>query len=459
MDVSELSGEELVGLVLGPYHIEAVVGFGGMAVVYRALQESIGRSVALKVPRKEFTSDPRFLERFKMEARRSANLEHENILPIYDAGVIEGIQFIAMRYVDGRSLQAILQAHKKLELGEAIRILAAVCAAMDFAHSRKIIHRDLKPSNILIENETGRVFVVDFGISASFDANSNPTLTGMIGTPGYLSPEQIKGTGVSPASDIFAVGALAYQMITGVCPFHGDDQWTILYSTVHEDPPAPSFYDPSIPPEVNDAIMRTIRKNPEDRFACALDFARALGCDQAGWQASVSSRRRPLRNRVRKAIAIAAVTLVLTGLAAAWRPMAKAIWKPTAAYQPSVSDTPADIPAVNEPAAPENPTIVIPAQTKPIQPPALPFEIKPVPQVSAKIQEKAPARPVASVHAKQPTVRPPRPRGIHRNTTKPRSIAGPARQAPHSLLPPPDEPSGPSRRSSSSGNAPPPAAD
>jgi serine/threonine-protein kinase len=254
-----------------------------MGVVYRATDPTIGRTVALKTIRSELVGQAvggsigQLAERFRNEARAAGSLNHRNIVTIYDAGEHQGTFFIAMEYLEGTTLQKLIADRRSLRPEEVVRIGGQICEGLEFAHARGIVHRDIKPANIIITND-GTAKITDFGIAKAEQAlTAQLTLTGQIvGTPDYMSPEQVKGILVDGRSDLFSLGVVLYQMSTGEKPFPGESVTTIIYKIVHETPIAPHALDASVPAGLSAVITRSLAKSPEARFPTARAMGDAL---------------------------------------------------------------------------------------------------------------------------------------------------------------------------------------
>ena len=261
-------------LIDGRYRVISRVGSGGMAEVYCADDAQLGRRVAVKLLHERFAQDEEFVERFRREASSAASLSHANIVSVYDRGEWSGTYYIAMEYLDGRSLDSIVREEAPLTPERAIEITEQVLRAARFAHRRGVVHRDLKPHNVIIDDE-GRVKVTDFGIARA--GASEITQTGSImGTARYLSPEQAQGQAVSPRSDLYAIGIMLYELLTGTVPFEGDSVVAIALRHLSEPPRPPSSFVPSISPSLDAIVMRALEKSPERRFADADEFLTAL---------------------------------------------------------------------------------------------------------------------------------------------------------------------------------------
>src|SRR4051812_1441603 len=247
------------------YSIVSRIGSGGMADVYCAQDLQLGRKVALKLLYRRFAEDEEFVERFKREASAAAGLQHPNVVGVYDRGEWDGTYYIAMEYLEGRSLKQVLQEEGPLPADRAIDIVIQILRAARFAHQRGIIHRDIKPHNVILDEE-GRAKVTDFGIARA--GASDMTETGSImGTAQYLSPEQAQGHAVSAQSDLYAIGIVLYELLTGRVPFDGDSPVTIALKQVSELPIPPSAFNPSVPPELDAIVLRALEKDPARRFA------------------------------------------------------------------------------------------------------------------------------------------------------------------------------------------------
>jgi beta-lactam-binding protein with PASTA domain len=258
----------------GRYEVLSRIGTGGMADVYLARDQLLGRQVAVKLLHHRFAEDQEFVERFRREASSAASLSHPNVVAIFDRGEWDGTYYIAMEYLPGRPLKTVVREQSPLDPISAIDIVVQILHAARFAHSRGVIHRDLKPHNVILDEE-GRAKVTDFGIARA--GVSDMTLTGSImGTAQYLSPEQARGQAVSAASDIYAVGIVLYELLTGAVPFDGETAVTIALKQVSATPPPPSAMNAAVPPELDAVVLRALAKNPAERFADANEFLAAL---------------------------------------------------------------------------------------------------------------------------------------------------------------------------------------
>src|SRR6478609_6049072 len=266
-------------IIDGRYRVVARIGSGGMADVYLAEDSLLGRHVALKVLHPQFAEDQEFVERFRREASSAAALSHPNIVGIFDRGEWNGTYYIAMEYVAGRSLKAIVRENGPLEPDTAIDTVIQILRAARFAHRRGVIHRDLKPHNVILD-EDGRARVTDFGIARA--GASDMTLTGSImGTAQYLSPEQAQGYAVSAASDIYSVGVILYELLTGAVPFEGETAVAIAFKQVSAVPRPPSELNPALPASLDAVVLRALAKDPIERYADDDELIAALEAERA----------------------------------------------------------------------------------------------------------------------------------------------------------------------------------
>ncbi len=258
----------------GRYRVLHRIGSGGMADVYLAHDSQLGRQVALKLLHRRFAEDEQFVERFRREASSAAGLQHPNVVAVYDRGAWEGTYYIAMEYLQGRTLKQVCRDEAPLPPVRAIDLALPILQAARFAHRRGIVHRDLKPQNVMVDDE-GAVKVTDFGIARA--GASDMTETGSImGTAQYLSPEQAQGKDVGPPSDLYSIGIILYEMLTGRVPFDGDSPVTIALKQVSEDPVPPRDLVPGIPEDLEAIVMWSLRKDPGERPVDADAMIRAL---------------------------------------------------------------------------------------------------------------------------------------------------------------------------------------
>ncbi|MCW3019564.1 MAG: pknB [Solirubrobacterales bacterium] len=261
-------------IIDGRYRVISRLGSGGMADVYLAQDQLLGREVAVKVLHHHFAEDQEFVERFRREASSAAGLSHPNIVAIFDRGEWNGTYYIAMEYVAGRTLKAIVREQGALDPASAIDIVVQILRAARFAHKRGVIHRDLKPHNVILDEE-GRARVTDFGIARA--GASDMTLTGSImGTAQYLSPEQAQGLAVTSASDLYSVGVILYELLTGAVPFEGETAVAIAFKQVAAEPQPPSALRQGIPASLDAVVLRELAKDPAQRYADADELIAAL---------------------------------------------------------------------------------------------------------------------------------------------------------------------------------------
>ena len=264
----------------GRYRILRKLGSGGMANVYLAEDEDLGRRVAIKILSERYANDESFNERFRREAKSAASLSHPNIVSIYDRGEADGIPYIAMEVIEGRSLKELILTRGPLPLATAIDYTHQILDALRFAHRNGIIHRDIKPHNILIGAEN-RAKVTDFGIARA-GASQMTEVGSIMGTAHYLSPEQARGAPVTAASDLYSVGVVLYEMLTGQVPFSGDSAIEIAMKHLNETPRPPSTLRPELTPELDQVVLRALAKNPEDRYQASEEFSADLDRVEAG---------------------------------------------------------------------------------------------------------------------------------------------------------------------------------
>lgn len=271
------------------FRIVKELGRGAMGVVYQAIDPTIGRSVAIKTIRLREVDDSeqrsRLRERLFREARSAGVLSHPNIVTIYDMDEEDGTAYIAMQFVNGPTVEALLEKPGSLSPERIFQILRQTAAALDFAHAKGIVHRDIKPANIMID-EDGTVKIADFGI-AKASASGNLTASGTIlGTPNYMSPEQVQGTGISGRSDQFSLGVVAYEILTGERPFAGENLGTVVYRIVAEPAAEPAQVNPALGEEIGRVLLKALQKNPKRRYLSCTEFTSALiaACEATpGW--------------------------------------------------------------------------------------------------------------------------------------------------------------------------------
>lgn len=273
-------GRRVPSTLVGRYEIVQRVGVGGMADVYLATDNQLGRQVALKILHAQYADDEGFVERFRREAQAAAKLQHPNIVQIYDWGREGDFNFIVMEYVEGRSLKDCLADEGPLDIPEACRIAGEVLSALAYAHRSGLVHRDIKPGNILLGD--GKVQVTDFGIARAEAASTMTQAGTILGTAYYLSPEQAQGLPLDGRSDIYSLGVVLYEMISGRRPFEGDSPVSIAYKHVREMPRTPSVHRQDVPRPLEAIVMTALLKKPEDRYSSAALMRRDLEAFGAG---------------------------------------------------------------------------------------------------------------------------------------------------------------------------------
>jgi streptogramin lyase/predicted Ser/Thr protein kinase len=288
------------GSVLGDFRIDDEIGRGGMGVVYRATQVSLGRPVALKVISESLSDREGFRERFERESRLAASLDHPNIIPVYAAGEHDGVLFIAMRYVDGTDLRALLAAEGAFDPARAAGVVAQVASALDAAHERGLVHRDVKPANVLVAARGGgeHTYLTDFGLTKRTASDSGLTAAGeWVGTLDYVAPEQLRGESVDGRADVYALGCVLYELLTGQVPFMRDDDIAKLWAHISDPAPSPLELVPDTPRPLAAVTERCMQKDPDDRFQTAGDTGRAAlaavpGLGDTGARARMAAGRR-----------------------------------------------------------------------------------------------------------------------------------------------------------------------
>jgi serine/threonine protein kinase len=262
-----VNADPLIGRELAGYRIEELIGKGGMGVVYRAEHVMLGRHDALKLLAADLTADQAFRERFLRESRVAATIEHSNVIPIYHAGEADGLLYLAMRYVRGSDLSKLLKERDRLEPGETVSVIEQVSSALDAAHERGLIHRDVKPANILIE-ANGHVYLTDFGIAKHTRTRGGLTKTGsFLGTLDYAAPEQIEGKPVDGRVDVYALGCVLYQCLTGAAPYEKDSEVQLIYAHLLERAPPITTRHPGLPPGLDGVLEKALAKSRDDRYA------------------------------------------------------------------------------------------------------------------------------------------------------------------------------------------------
>src|SRR5450432_2411229 len=277
-----VTNEFAIGSRLAGYRLDAQIGRGGMAVVYRAYDPRLDRRVALKVLAPELASDESFRQRFIRESRAAAAVDHPHIIPVFEAGEAGGVLFIAMRYVQGGDVRTLLDTRGTLPPARVVSIVTQVASALDAAHSHGLVHRDVKPANMLLDSTAGsaradHVYLSDFGLSKQSLSSSGLTGTGQfLGTLDYVAPEQIEGRPVDGRTDLYALAGSAFEMLGGAPPFKRDQGLAVLWAQISEAPPRLTARRPDLPPAVDEVMAKALAKAPDDRYANCLDFTAAL---------------------------------------------------------------------------------------------------------------------------------------------------------------------------------------
>jgi hypothetical protein len=269
-------GEEFAG-----YGLRGVLGRGGMSVVYEAENRRLGSTVALKVLAPELATDDTFRARFLKESRIAASLNHPNVIPIYDMGPCDDLLYIAMRYVSGADLRAVLKAQERLTPAQALLLVGQAARALDAAHHHGLVHRDVKPANFLVERgadeDPDHVYLADFGISKHAVSRSGLTATGQfVGTIDYIAPEQIQDKPVDGRADIYSLGCVLYECLTGQVPFRKSAEAAVIWAHVEELPPPPSSVRPELPRSIDEVIARALAKDPDERYGTCREFIAAV---------------------------------------------------------------------------------------------------------------------------------------------------------------------------------------
>ena len=314
-------------LIADRYELEELVGTGGMSSVYRANDRLLERDVALKVLHDRFTVDGDYVERFRREARAVAQLSHPNIVTVIDRGEQDGRQFIVFEYVDGENLKTLIEREGPLPEREAIELALQIARALGFAHEHGLVHRDVKPQNVLLNGDAGAK-VTDFGIARSLDVQGGLTQTGTVmGTSDYIAPEQARGRQVDAQSDVYSLGAVLYELLTGDVPFPGDNFVAVAMRHINEPPPSVRERRPELSPRLDAAVRRAMAKDPHERFGSmnelCTELAACLGPETAMSAAEtmvVPGRRPPRRRRraarpPREGLSVWPLILLLAGLA------------------------------------------------------------------------------------------------------------------------------------------------
>jgi serine/threonine protein kinase len=265
-------------LLNGRYRLVAQQGSGGMAVIYKATDLALGRTVAVKILRPSLTNDPEFLKRFRQEARNVANLSHPNIVTVHDVGQHGNTHYIVMEYIDGEDLKRLIRASAPFSIDRALSIAIKICAGVGYAHRAGLVHADVKPQNALV-TESDQVKVTDFGIAQALTAtkpHEQERQRIVWGSPHYFSPEQAQGDPPTPASDVYAIGIVLFEMLTGRLPFVGTDQQELALAHIRETPPNASDFNPNVPVHLDRILHKVMSKEPASRYRTADQLGRIL---------------------------------------------------------------------------------------------------------------------------------------------------------------------------------------
>jgi len=300
-----------IGAEFLDYRIEERIGQGGMGVVYRAYDLRLKRTVALKVVAPDLELDERFRARFARESELAMSLEHPNVVPIHDAGEVDGRLYLTMRLVVGTDLRALLRAEGALVPSRALAIASQIANALDAAHARGLVHRDVKPSNVLLDGDE-HVYLADFGLTRRLEEQGANAGEGRsLGTPAYLAPEQIEGERVGGPADVYSLGCLLYECLTGRPPFSGDSRLAVGWAHLEERPPSASAHEPNLPLAIDSVIQRSMAKAPDERYPTCTALIAAAG-DALGLRHVPVARRRRL---LRAGIAGSALAVIAAALA------------------------------------------------------------------------------------------------------------------------------------------------
>jgi serine/threonine protein kinase len=273
-----VSDELSPGQRFGAYRIESTIGWGGMGIVYRAERTAVpGERVALKVLRVQFTGEEEYRERFAREARAASTVAHPHLVPVLDAGEVEGLAFVAMPLIDGRPLEEIVNRHGPLAPAQAVRIAEEVGGALDALHATGLMHRDVKPANVLVARDSGASLLTDFGLAQGTTGYQTVTAPGGVaGTLEYVAPERIRGERATPASDLYSLGCTLFQCVTGGPPFPGETQMMILMGHLQEEAPNPSWQRDGLDEGFGEAVIAALAKDPDARPRSGAEYAALL---------------------------------------------------------------------------------------------------------------------------------------------------------------------------------------
>jgi eukaryotic-like serine/threonine-protein kinase len=305
---------------LDHYRLESIVATSGMATVFRAIDSLTGQQVAIKVPHPEIESDPAMFDRFQREEEIGIRLEHPGVMKVLSNPNRTQV-YLAMEWVEGRLLRQILNEEKKLAADRATRLTVGICNALEYIHANGVVHRDLKPENIMVDAQDD-IHLIDFGIAANAGARrlTFANFSQNMGTPDYISPEQVRGKRGDARSDIYSLGVMLYEMLTGSVPFSGPNPFAVMNDRLLNQPRPPRTLEPNITPQMQEIIYRALEREPKNRYASAREFAHdlqhqdevgiAARPDSAAWQ----KRQSPASSRIRLYVLLALIPLLIFAL-------------------------------------------------------------------------------------------------------------------------------------------------
>jgi YVTN family beta-propeller protein len=319
--------DPLIGAELAGYHIEALVGRGGMGVVYRGRDARLKRNVALKLVAPELAQDEALRARLLRESELAASLDHPNVIPIYEAGTADGRLFLAMRFVDGGDLRGLLETEAPLAPERAVAICGQVADALDAAHARGLVHKDVKPSNVLLDGNE-HVYLADFGLTRELAEQGAAGAGRSVGTPAYSPPEQIRGGAVSGSADVYALGCVLFECLTGQPPFAGERNLALLFAHLEKQPPNASARNPRLPMAIDPVLRRALAKDPDERHASCRELVEEA-------RVALGLRAVPVRGRTPLLLVAAGLLLALAAALVALL----LVWRDDGRARPSTSPT------------------------------------------------------------------------------------------------------------------------